>query len=110
MGVSPLHLAASCGRPELLTLILNSGANINATDKVTSYLHFLTKYKKRITDLSSPLSSPLLKQSGQSALYKVTAENLIPAAQTLLERGADVNLRINVRNLLFEQSHRTPLT
>lgn len=110
-GLRPLHLAAYANRADVLKLLLDGGANINATTTSESMLFCGIKFQKGDTPLhvaaenSQPASILFLVQHG-AAVNLQNADGATPLfyaagnppdlaepmVRCLIEHGADVNL------------------
>ncbi len=73
-GYSPLHLAAFCGNCEMVKLLIEKGANVNAQE---------------ITVQNTPLHSAILGADDKSKNFKDADDNMI-AIKILLQNGANV--------------------
>lgn len=97
-GRTPLHVAASTSHynsPELVTMILNAGADIECEDKMLDKpLHCATRNKSlknihTLLDAGADVNSKNLKH--QTALHIAVENHHGSAVKSLIEQGADVN-------------------
>lgn len=88
-GLSTLHLAAQGGHAEIIRLLLNEGANINASspdfNNITP-LHLAIRLGQR--ELIDPLPS-LQEMAQDTGVYRM----LVDMPKLLLENGADVSIK-----------------
>ena len=69
LGKPPIFMAAVAGRPEMITLLAEAGADVNWADP----------------------APPASRNSGETPLYVASSEGHVEAVRALLRAGADVN-------------------
>jgi ankyrin repeat protein len=101
-GQTPLHLAASSGRPEVIKALLEQGATIDATDR-----ELQTPLQSAVQANTFAEDSGLIlllergalvdwkDDHGDSALHKATKTGWGRTVSTLLNYGADINAQNN---------------
>jgi hypothetical protein len=94
-GVTPLLVAAIYGRTELVSQLVELGADANASnDKKWSALHLAVYYKSSLTPFLIKGVNPNLPNSdGDTALHIATIKNDYQRCEELLKHGANVNIR-----------------
>ncbi|GMV83712.1 MAG: hypothetical protein AMXMBFR7_48960 [Planctomycetota bacterium] len=100
---APLHLAASMGHDNLITLLLNAGADVNATDGLYRSVVAVANNETTIRALVAagcPVNR--LKSQKASPLVEAVKEKNIAKIRLLVSMGADVNGIDGV-------NHETPL-
>jgi len=94
-GSTPLHGAASGGDPEMVRLLCEHGADVNAKDDMGSTpLHAAAATGMPLAAqvlLSHGADANALNQRGASPLYAAAWSGDVATAQLLLDNGADVN-------------------
>ena len=93
----PLHSAAQAGSIELVQLLLEAGANVNATDFFGGTILECALEKRNLLlvqillDAGAEVNAPASTVRGRTALQKAVQENNMNAVSLLLSRNADVN-------------------
>ena len=104
-GWTPLHWAAGRGERELLILLLDHGAEVNAKDN-----NLWTPLHEAISNKDTETAALLLDRgadvnaadkNGRTALHDTAADGELKISAFLLERGANVNQK--------DKNHRSPL-
>lgn len=90
-GLTALHIAAYYGRPEVVEVLLDNGADINIKDNDAEH----HRCAQHINDGSIPLHE-VAKQHNN-----IMINGLIRAAEILLAKGSDINMK--------DYNGRTPL-
>ena len=102
LGKTPLHIAMTSGSPEMIALLINRGANVNAADNTgLTPLHIAAWYTKTATAgqvLDAGADIDARDQFGDTPLHVAAANGRLAMCQFLVERGADPLSR-NVRGL-----------
>ena len=95
---SPLVMAINNGQDEILYMLLNSGANINAPAvdlfnalQAAANKTDTTDYVQLLLDRGADVNAPALIACGRSALQAAADQGNIQHVQILLLHGADVN-------------------
>ncbi|KAG5886160.1 hypothetical protein JTB14_024840 [Gonioctena quinquepunctata] len=94
-GHTPLHVAAKFGRPEILRLILDSGASVNVQTYNDLYtpLHLacIFQHTQIVQELVKCGNSKIDKQDfkGNTALHHACAANDLKIVRILLDNGAN---------------------
>lgn len=94
-GNLPLIDAAREGNFECLLVLIEYGANINSKNEVILYF-LLYSFLFLISSSSS------LFQWGETALIGAVNGNNIDCLEYLLEKGAEINILDNVRELFYQ--------
>jgi ankyrin repeat protein len=113
---TPLALAASDGQVELVQLLLDEGANVNAVswpkprinptwikseqDRVATALQIAAalghlEVARVLLEAGADINIPACGPNGQTALQAATATGNVEIVELLLASGADVNARSN---------------
>lgn len=94
-GWSPLHWATSSGQKEIVTLLLEKGADVNVRDE-----NFWTPLHEAISNNDLKIASLLLEKGADvnvedknlwTPLHEAISNNDLKIASLLLEKGANVN-------------------
>jgi uncharacterized protein len=102
-GMTALHWASENGDPELAKFLVESGANLTATTRLSRYvpLHFAAKrgHEAVLRVLLVAGSDPEARTAsgGATALHLAAQSGSRGAVAALLEHGADVNVRESAR-------------
>lgn len=101
-GFTPLHAALSGDNPEVIQLLLDSGARMDAADKsgwqalhygsfrssVNSFPLLILAAKKQ----NVPVDVPAMGSMGETALMKASERSFLRGITSLVNAGADLNL------------------
>ncbi|XP_064457251.1 nuclear factor NF-kappa-B p110 subunit-like isoform X2 [Ornithodoros turicata] len=102
-GNAPLHLAVLHDNVDMLSLLINSGADITATDKMgDTTLHIACKSPDRMKSLVCLVNHLNTRNSntnrfnndGMTALHVAIVNDNVPAVQELCKHGTDVNVAV----------------
>jgi ankyrin repeat protein len=88
-GHTPLHEAANKGHVEVVKILLEAGATVDAKTKVL---------RLDSPCISQLLTTPVDLQSGQTPLHYASAQGHTAVVKLLLDSGADVMVIWEVRN------------
>ncbi|MEQ2167751.1 hypothetical protein GOODEAATRI_007236, partial [Goodea atripinnis] len=102
--ISPLHLAAQYDRHAAAAVLLKTGANVNATlphshsieyaDRRTTALYFAVAHGSRRTAEVLVNAGASLSLDPVSPLLMAAHHGCVSTVSLLLERGADMNVRL----------------
>lgn len=96
-GITPLHLAAQEGRPDMAALLISKQANVNLGNKVRAAAWFSRINLTRLL-VTSPFSL-VRPQNGLTPLHLVAQEGHVGIADTLVKQGASVYAASRVRTV-----------
>lgn len=94
-GFTPLHIAAHYENMSVAQLLLNRGANVNFTPKVSTAGHQSGSPARSWCD---SLSSP--RQNGITPLHIASRRGNVMMVRLLLDRGAQIDARTKVAPVL----------
>ncbi|MBN3313755.1 BCL3 protein, partial [Atractosteus spatula] len=97
-GLTPLHLAVQSGSCELVKLLLDSGADIDAVDIKSGrspLIHAVENNNMEMVNFLIKCGASVNAQSysGNSALHSACGRGLVEAVRLLLRNGADSSLK-----------------
>ncbi|KAL9038527.1 MAG: hypothetical protein Q9180_003079 [Flavoplaca navasiana] len=100
-GMTPLHVATSCGRVSCMQYLLSKGVNIEARDN-NSYSPLLTAAKHGqdaalVLLLQKGVEVDVCTEAGTTALCYASASLNLPMVRSLIEHGANPNGRLEHR-------------
>jgi ankyrin len=98
---TPLHVASYFGKLDIVQLLLDHGANVDALDKFgKTPLHYISKSKNKSKAVGIDVAQLLLKHGGnvnaetknqRTPLHVASYFGKLEIAQVLIEHGANVN-------------------
>ena len=91
-GWTDLHYAASLNRPDLVGVLLDSGAKIDARD-ISDEQQVSNRLGQFLTSLGSYPTVDSIIRIGYEPLHIAAMGNAVDAAKVLLERGADIHAK-----------------
>ena len=95
----PLHIAAQCGRPHIIRLLVENGAPVDDMDEQghTPLFHASEKGQQDAVAELLELGANLhhVSHTSRNALFCAALKNHVPVLETLLDAGADPNVIIN---------------
>eukprot|EP01104_Vermistella_antarctica_P020446 TRINITY_DN8749_c0_g1_i1.p1 TRINITY_DN8749_c0_g1~~TRINITY_DN8749_c0_g1_i1.p1 ORF type:complete len:641 (+),score=194.98 TRINITY_DN8749_c0_g1_i1:74-1924(+) len=95
-GNRALHVAALLGKPDLIKLLVENGADIKGTTKESKAwpLHMAAKGNAATVDAILAIEGSVVEArdiTGKTALHYAAVENNVETIACLLEKGADIN-------------------
>lgn len=96
---TPLHLVVRSEKPEFVELLLNHGANVNATDsRENTPLHDAASNGELsiVKLLLQAKTDPNIRQKGNSALHIATGKGHAHLIEPLIKAGADTGLQDDI--------------
>lgn len=95
-GVTPVHCAAATGHPEMLKLLIDKGADVNAQNKEerTALVWAVREHRDDIVQILLERGVDVNMGAGENNTLSCVSSGGNPALmELLLEHGADVNFR-----------------
>jgi len=97
-GCTPLHWAVRARSPEVASLLITNGADINATAGPDNLTPLMTARKLPVIELLVSKGVDVRSQENKSKLYKACSVGDIKVVRFLIDKGADVNARNSRRS------------